>query len=77
MFAYRIIMRSMQKKFLGLSWLAYDTDVRRRAAQDPALTWSKIHPQLYLDKFTGMPCSACFTYEWGWRHVSFLPSIFL
>ena len=61
MFAYLSIIQSAHKKFLGLSWLAYDIDFRRRAAQDPTLTWSKIHPQLYLEKFTGMSRSACFT----------------
>ena len=61
MFSYLNIIQSAHKKFLGLSWLAYDIDFRRRAAQDPTLTWSKIHPQLYLEKFTGMSRSACFT----------------
>ena len=61
MFSYLNIIQSAHKKFLGLSWLAYDIDFRQRAAQDPALTWSKIHPQLYLEKFTGMSRSARFT----------------
>lgn len=60
MFAYLNIIQSAHKKFLGPSWLAYDIDFRRRAAQDPTLTWRKIHPQLYLEKFTGLSRSACF-----------------
>ena len=61
MFSYLNIIQSAHKKFLGLSWLAYDVDFRRRAAQDPTLPWSKIHPQLHLEKFTGMSRSASFT----------------
>ena len=61
MFAYLNIIQSAHKKFLGLSWLAYDIDFRRRAARDPTLSWNKIHPQLYLEKFTGLSRSACFT----------------
>ena len=50
MFSYLNIIQSAHKKLLGLSWLAYDMDFRRRATQDPTLTWSKIHPQLHLEK---------------------------
>ena len=65
MFAYLNIIQSAHKKFLGLSWLAYDIDFRRRAARDPTLSWNKIHPQLYLEKFTGLSRSAYFTCEGG------------
>ena len=61
MFAYLSIIQSAHKKFLGLAWLAYDLDFRWRAARDPTLSWSTIHPQLYLEKFTGMSRSACYT----------------
>ena len=61
MFAYLSIIQLAHKKFLGLAWLAYDLDFRRRAARDPTLSWSTIHPQLYLEKFTGMSHSACYT----------------
>jgi len=61
MFAYLNIIQSAHKKFLGLSWFAYDIDFRRRAARDPTLSWNKIHPQLYLEKFTGLSRSACFS----------------
>ena len=54
MFAYLSIIQSAHIKFLGLSWLSYDIDFRRRAAWDPTLAWSKIDPQLYLAKFTGL-----------------------
>ena len=37
-------LQLIHKKFLGLSWLAYDIDFRRRAARDPTLSWNKIHP---------------------------------
>lgn len=75
MFVYLNIIQSAHQKFLGLSWLAYDIDFRRRAAQDRTLTWNKIHPQLYLEKFTGLSRSTCFTCG-GADHVSFLPFIF-
>lgn len=42
MFSYLNIIQSAHKKFLGLSWLAYDIDFTRRAAQDSTLTWSNL-----------------------------------
>ena len=79
MFAYLSIIQSAHKKCLGLAWLAYDLDFRRRAARDPTLSWSTIHPQLYLEKFTGMSRSPCCTCGGGGRggrpHVSYLLSL--
>ena len=65
MFPYLNVIQSAHKKTLGLAWLAYDLDFRRRAARDPTLSWKAILPQLYLEKFTGMSHSACYTW-WGW-----------
>ena len=50
MFAYLNLIQSAHKRFLGLSWLAYDIDFRRRAAQASlavGLTTCLI-PALYL-----------------------------
>ena len=54
MFAYLNIIQPAHKTFLGLAWLAYDLDFRRRAARDPTVSWKAIHPQFYLEKFSGM-----------------------
>lgn len=69
MFACLNIIQSTNKKLLGLSSFACDINFRRRTAWDPTLVWRKIHPQLYLEKFTGLSRSACFTCS-GADHMS-------
>lgn len=59
--SYQQIIRSAARKFRGLAWYSYDVDFRRKAAKKPFLNWGERDLQLYLDKFTGLARTACFS----------------
>ena len=65
MFSYLNIIQSTHKKFLGLSWLAYDIDFEQNP---PPVVPGEIYRHIMF----------CMLYvRLGRPHVSFLPSIFL
>ncbi len=59
LFAYQQAIRDAQRKFAGMAWYAYDIAFRRKAANDPSISWAHRDPQLYLEKFTGLAKTAC------------------
>ena len=61
LFNYMHIIRTASFKFRGLAWYAYDIEFRKRAAKNPRVNWGQRDMQLYLDKFTGLAQSSCFS----------------
>ncbi|KYO30282.1 hypothetical protein Y1Q_0022483 [Alligator mississippiensis] len=48
MFKYLDMIRKFHATYGGTSWLRYDEDFRRRAAQDPGLAWGDVDLQLWM-----------------------------